>query len=278
MPTQPFPADLARELFETTALMHPNTIPTLLQVARRVLIWIEPLLYRVVCSSSHPAILRATKSKPPAFFHSAVRHLFLDGSTSDAWSFEEATAVLRLCTGVINFAVIGNFSGPTLLPILAGMKVQRLTACLELLFGDHASTDLALPAFASLTHVDIFDEILPDETKLCSSLPALPALTHLCLNNEVPPPTIQLLLATCPRLALLVVLWPKTFAREGLSWVMDEAAPVIRDVRLVAGMYTDYWADWETGARGLPNFWTAAEDFVAQKRSGAIAADQYWMD
>jgi hypothetical protein len=40
MPTQPsFPADLERELFETTALMYPNTIPTLLQVARRILIW-----------------------------------------------------------------------------------------------------------------------------------------------------------------------------------------------------------------------------------------------
>jgi hypothetical protein len=151
------------------------------------------------------------------------------------------------------------------------MKVQRLAACLEVLFGDYASIDLVHPAFASLTHIDIFDQILPDETKLCSSLPALPALTHLCLNNEVPPPTIQLLLTTCPRLALLVVLWPKTFAWECLRWVMDEAAPVIRDVRLVVGMYTHYWADWENGAHGLPDFWTAAEGFVAQKRSGAIA-------
>lgn len=202
--------------------------------------------------------------------------MFLDGSTSDGspstdWSLEEATAVLRLCTGVVNFAAIGKFSGPTLLPILAGMKVQRLAACLEVLFGDYASIDLVHPAFASLTHIDIFDQILPDETKLCSSLPTLPALTHLCLNNEVPLPTIQLLLTTCPRLALLVVLWPKTFVGEGLSWVMDEAAPVIRDVRLVKGMYTNYWADWENGAHGLPDFWTAAEGFVAQKRSGAIA-------
>jgi hypothetical protein len=31
------------------------------------------------------------------------------------------------------------------------------------------------------------------------------------------------------------------------------------------------WADWETGARGLSNFWTAVEGFVVQKRSGTIA-------
>jgi hypothetical protein len=34
-----FPLELEREIFETTALLHPTEIPTLLRVARRVLIW-----------------------------------------------------------------------------------------------------------------------------------------------------------------------------------------------------------------------------------------------
>jgi hypothetical protein len=38
-PEPSFPPDLKREVFETTALMYPGEIPTLLRVARRVLIW-----------------------------------------------------------------------------------------------------------------------------------------------------------------------------------------------------------------------------------------------
>ena len=34
-----FPVELEREIFETVALIHKDTIPTLLRVARRVLIW-----------------------------------------------------------------------------------------------------------------------------------------------------------------------------------------------------------------------------------------------
>jgi hypothetical protein len=38
-PEPVFPFDLEREVFETTALMYPATIPTLLRVARRILTW-----------------------------------------------------------------------------------------------------------------------------------------------------------------------------------------------------------------------------------------------
>jgi hypothetical protein len=33
------PADLEREIFELAALIHPSTIPGLLRVAHRVLVW-----------------------------------------------------------------------------------------------------------------------------------------------------------------------------------------------------------------------------------------------
>ncbi|KAF7340281.1 hypothetical protein MVEN_01947100 [Mycena venus] len=185
--------------------MHPSTIPTLLRVARRVLIWIEPLLYRVVCSNKHLAILSAMKSKPPAFFHNAVRHLLLDGISTD-WTMEEAYIVLGLCKGVINFSAIGKFSNPSLLPILSVMRIQRMAACLEVLFGDPQSIDLYHRAFSSITHLDIFDEIGPGETNICPHLPILPALTHLCLSKDVPRDIMQGLLTNCPRLEILVVL------------------------------------------------------------------------
>ncbi|KAJ7618285.1 hypothetical protein DFH06DRAFT_1012088 [Mycena polygramma] len=79
-----FPLDLKREIFETMALLHPSQIPTLLRVARRVLCWIEPLLYRTLrITESNPGMarahLKAMKSKPPVFFR-AVRHIILDSS------------------------------------------------------------------------------------------------------------------------------------------------------------------------------------------------------
>ncbi|KAF7340279.1 Tyrosinase central domain-containing protein [Mycena venus] len=269
MASEPFfPAELEREIFETTASMHPSAIPTVLRVARRVLIWIEPLLYRVVCSHKQPEVLSATKSKPPAFFHDAVRHLLLDG-VSTGWSVEEANDVLRLCTGVTNFAAIGKFSNPSLLPILEGMKIQRLAACLEVLFGDPRYIDLCHRAFSSITHFDIFDEIVSGETTICCKIPMLPALTHLCLNNDVPLNTVQGLLTDCPRLDVFVVLCPD------YSWAKKTP---ISDMRFVVAFVRDYWNDWERGARGLPNFWSVADNFVTQKRRGLIDKDCYWID
>jgi hypothetical protein len=224
-------------------------------------------LYRFIDSSKHPAVLSATKSKSPAFFHNAVRHLLLDGTTDINWTPEEARDVLKLCTGVVNFAAIGPLSNPTLLPILADMKVQRIAVCLEVLFGVHDSIDLGHRAFASITHLDIFDTIHPGETRICPHIPALPELTHLCLNNEIPWDTVQNLLTDCPRLELFIVLWPNPSASYGHNWA--KTTPIC-DTRFAVSVFRNYWDDWEKGARGLPNFWTVADSFVAQKRNGTI--------
>ncbi|KAJ7691867.1 hypothetical protein B0H14DRAFT_3906143, partial [Mycena olivaceomarginata] len=72
-----FPPELERELFETAALVHPATIPALLRVAKRVLLWIEPYLYRVIRMHRDnramvTAVLEAMKSKTQEFFRQAV--------------------------------------------------------------------------------------------------------------------------------------------------------------------------------------------------------------
>ncbi|KAJ7195761.1 hypothetical protein GGX14DRAFT_545819 [Mycena pura] len=67
---------------EISAIRHPEIAPVLLRVARRVLIWIEPLLYRVMRVGKSrrraAAFLEATKTKPPAFFADSVRVLCFD--------------------------------------------------------------------------------------------------------------------------------------------------------------------------------------------------------
>ncbi|KAJ7493079.1 hypothetical protein B0H11DRAFT_2191114 [Mycena galericulata] len=156
------PVELEREIFEFTAHMHPDSIPTLLQVARRVLIW-------------------AIKSKPPAFFREGVRHLYL--GNDEYRSLEEAAQVLRVCAGVVNLAVMSNYSHPTILPILAEMKIQRMAVNPAVLFGNRQAIYLRHQSFAHITHLDVFGTIGEEDAHLYAQITALPTLTHLCLNG-----------------------------------------------------------------------------------------------
>ncbi|KAJ7681644.1 hypothetical protein B0H17DRAFT_1205628 [Mycena rosella] len=270
-----FPVELEREIFETTALMHSSTIPTLLRVARRILLWIEPLLYRVICTSTDGdiarALLKATKSKPPKFFHDAVRHIFL-GYTSD-WSVEEAVELLELCTGIVDCVALGALANPVMLPILANMRLERLSVSLQELFGPTTSIDPTHPLFKSITHLDLLQDII-DGASTCA-IPALPALTHLCLADEVSWDVVGSLLEECPRLEILVNLWDY----EGAPLAHAHAGEMpFRDLRFVMGLYKNWINAWVAGAKGLPDFWSRADDFVACKRRGAIAADCYWLE
>ncbi|KAJ6549951.1 hypothetical protein B0H19DRAFT_184937 [Mycena capillaripes] len=151
-----FPADLEREIFETAARMHPGRIPTFLRVARRVLVWIEPLLYRVVLVNSRKAgmvhaLLNAMTSKPPQFFH-AVRYLAVESSRN--YPSDDLKRLLSLCKGLTNFTCVHYFSDPTLLPILSELRIQRLFLYLPNLFGTEA-VDLTCPFFPSITHLEM---------------------------------------------------------------------------------------------------------------------------
>ncbi|KAJ7883856.1 hypothetical protein B0H14DRAFT_3746103 [Mycena olivaceomarginata] len=251
-----FPVELEREIFETTALMHPTAIPGLLRLARRVLIWIEPFLYRVVWAGRHAGIIEAIKAKPPSFFHNAVRHLFLDGS--DEWSMEEARQLLKLCKGAVTFAVVGRFSNPTLLPILAEMQIQRMSVVLAPLFGGRQFIDLRNQSFASITHLAIFDLSETVETKISPLIPTLPALTHFSLYSDLETPVIQKLLVECPRLQVLLILWPYSYKVAAAKWAKNSP---VRDARFVVALFTEYWDDWENGARGRPHMWSEADSF-----------------
>ncbi|KAJ7153888.1 hypothetical protein C8R43DRAFT_443025 [Mycena crocata] len=274
METEPaVPLELQREIFETTALIHPGTIPTLLRVARRVSIWIEPLLYRVIRTGSERAT--AATWRPPGFLAAAVRHLFLDAHCP--WSLTEARDFLKLCPNVMNLAMTGSFSDPSLLPILAGMRLQRLSVCLDHLFGTVERIDLKHPVLSSLTHLDIFDGVPPGVELLFAHIPMLPTLTHLSCDSDVlrsGDDIVETLLTNSPHLELVIILWP--------AWQMDEynaeRNPHVYDVRFVIGVYHDYWDDWEAGARGGSNIWSVADAFVAQKRSGGIEDSRYWLE
>ncbi|KAJ7347486.1 hypothetical protein DFH08DRAFT_960803 [Mycena albidolilacea] len=117
--------------------------------------------------------------------------------------------------------------------------------------------------FQSVTHLDAFgggmEEALAD-------ISALPALTHLCLDPAVPWDALTQVLVKCPRLELLLVQWSVGSKQN------YEAAqkPGVYDLRLVIGLYEDYWKDWEDEVKGVLCYWTEADAFVAKKRRGEI--------
>ncbi|KAJ7620818.1 hypothetical protein DFH06DRAFT_62134 [Mycena polygramma] len=269
-----FPAELEREIFETTAQRHPGEILTLLRVARRVLVSIEPLLYRVARESelrwaSLNAFLKAVDSKPADFFHKCVRHLCLEFMTRT----DDAVRILEVCTGVVDLALGDQATSPDLLPFLAKMPLRRLSADLSSLFGE--AINLAHPMFRSLTHLDMMD--LGDcewEPEILPHIPALPALTHLALNWDVSRDALEDCLEQSPRLKLMLLVW--ICSEEHLYKTMQIPHSYDVDVRLVMGCCNkEYWANWEASARGLPCLWSLGDEFVARKHRGEIEAGCY---
>ncbi|KAJ6551283.1 hypothetical protein B0H19DRAFT_1263953 [Mycena capillaripes] len=263
------PLDLEREVFETAALLYPATIPVLLLVARRVLTWIEPLLYRVL-NINNPStadwIVRAMRTKAASFFRDNVHHLCITCRSS--WSAAQAYKFLRLCRPVSLF-VLGSFANPDLLPILAGIPQVRMGGgFLGNLFGSYSAIDLSHPFFRTITHLDVF-EMVTDKNgeQICSGLAAMPALTHLWLNSiAVYADILRRLMVECPHLQLLLhVFDTASYGRRAA------ANPSVTDVRYVVGIRPHYWDDtWERWARRDTNIWAAADVFVARKRRGEI--------
>ncbi|KAJ7815531.1 hypothetical protein B0H13DRAFT_2138227 [Mycena leptocephala] len=276
MKSQVFPTELEREVFEWTAIAYPSEILVLLRVARRVHLWMEPYLYRVVQVCPEPpysilrdAILRpAPQSKPADFYRNAVRHVYLDSISP--WSPQ----VLQVCTRTRTFAAAGNSSRPILLAILLEMDLRHLSLSLRALFGGAEYIEMNHPVLSSITHLDIFDDITEADSRIWLHLNSLPALTHLCLNDHVPGYILRMVLSLCPRLQVLANIWQFSLSSE--SRRLTRNTP-LKDARFVVGVYRDYGSEWAAGARGGPDFWSAAENFIARKCSGAIPESRYYI-
>ncbi|KAJ7637564.1 hypothetical protein DFH06DRAFT_1335726 [Mycena polygramma] len=241
------PSELEREVLEKSALLHPETIPALLRVARRVFIWqvsrldFFPDLNETQGRRRARAIINAAKSKNDAatFFHKAA--------------LEEITQVLRLCTEAINLAIYDPKFDFELLELVSEMRLRRLAIDLANVFKDRPIT-LTHPLFSSVTHLDVCDNITTESAQVLSDLAMLPALTHLCFNHIVPSEIMTMELTTCPRLRVLVNSFSTYF--QPLAQEVAENPPS-NDSRFVVLCVGNYSADLD--------FWARADMFVAKK-------------
>ncbi|KAJ7362449.1 hypothetical protein DFH08DRAFT_323230 [Mycena albidolilacea] len=114
------PNDLEREIFKISAVSRPLCIPTLMLVAWRVKVWVEPTLYRTIVIwqsarfaptptpiEGHPTFYRKTlipiiKSKPLPFFRDSVRHLLIHQIPEED---TQGQFILSACSGLEDLCV-----------------------------------------------------------------------------------------------------------------------------------------------------------------------------
>ncbi|KAJ6505180.1 hypothetical protein C8R45DRAFT_1209027 [Mycena sanguinolenta] len=264
------PPELERRIFEIAALAQPIWIPSLMLVARRLKLWVEPLLYRVVFLKDTGTLrdldlptfaADALEQRPPNYF-CYVRHLFIDEA------FVKRPALmswLLAWTGVTNLYACFNCA-PDILPSISSLaNIQYLTIDVRAL----CSTTVPFPLFLTITHLELFDFTRAAEESadcICHNISLIPQLTHLALNH------LQYSLshaALCGHTQLqCIVFWSPWRSLNG-SPLRDDSRFVCIDGEL------DYSGDWLNGAVFGQDYWALADAFIAARRAGTINRSRY---
>nr|GAT45663.1 predicted protein [Mycena chlorophos] len=281
-PFPELPADLQREIFETTVAIHREMGPVLARVARCVKGWVEPLLYNTLelQPSSIPRLLAAFQSKAPTFLQTNVRHLRLYGSIPTS----ALQLVTERCSSVSDLCMLGLFSSPghaaILAPYLAALPLRRLSA--NEAFISAVFTQEHLPKYASLTHLDALPHLNAAGVDWPAVLPFLPALTHLRVwymhTTDAHHDLLAAMLAGLPALKVLMVVCdentPLDTARRFLRIADVRLVPVQLDVK---GAINDWRRRALSGQRDL---WEWAEGTVETLRTaGAVPpAPRFWLE
>ncbi|KAJ7034274.1 hypothetical protein C8F04DRAFT_1260036 [Mycena alexandri] len=282
------PPELERIIFEMAALLRPTTIPNLMRTAWRVKNWVEPLLYRTVfiqriLSTNYridgfprltvQGLHQQASIKPPGFYQSPVKHLYLD---CDPWfdAVEEVEYLLKVCGSVEALALVGNprleltALSADLLPYLRRLKVHFVS------FRGGWGVQFTHPSIRNLTHLELLDVDwhLHTET-LFAGLTLMPHLTHFAFNT-LPYTFASTLRAMCDGLRANTRLSHVVL----LSWNPDElrAAEILaKDIRFMCIKQVDYRADWVRGADSGHKFWELAEDFLVARLLGRVQRSIY---
>ncbi|KAJ6502048.1 hypothetical protein C8R45DRAFT_1190251 [Mycena sanguinolenta] len=262
------PVELERKIFELAVCIHPECALALVQVARRLRIWIKPLLYRTLTIDPRtprpefPRLSLGAISKLVALDPLAVRdhtrHVcFVELSKADA---PVVVHFLYKCTAVVDLAFIS--SGPTFQEphpdVFAALALRRLSICRMSLSMLRCIMFAGQSMFSRLTHLDILDFRNCDHCGGPQSvLRRMPCLTHL---STTPGPTslsdsaLREVLMVCEKLEVLVF-------RYKTQQDLDEdraRAQATDDPRFVMLVVLDRVLDWELGTRGGEDYWAVA--------------------
>ncbi|KAK7058049.1 hypothetical protein R3P38DRAFT_2844127 [Favolaschia claudopus] len=227
-----FPPELEQEIFEITAIRNRTLIPTLLLVCKRVHEWLEPLLYRVVVTTStpHPP-LSAIKSKPLDFLQKSLHHILIDYDIIHP-AKEFIFDLLSQCSMIESISISGNLYAdllPTLLPFPT-TKIEFVV------WRPSKSSEMNEWARATLVHPILALYLLEPAVEVCTSLQVI-----------------------------ITGFWGITDPTEAQSFTSKLS---LADPRIVIMVVPEYIEDWVVGAWGGDDFWRRAEAFIAGKAQG----------
>ncbi|KAJ6495204.1 hypothetical protein C8R45DRAFT_1094860 [Mycena sanguinolenta] len=263
------PPELEHRIFHIAALAHPRWIPALMLLARRIKFCVEPILYRVVLLTAPSAdtLQEQDNLGLPTFARDAVekrshnlrhvKHLLIDGGFVQ----EKLQSWLLAYTGVTNLYA----RDPSFTQCLHQYPISH-NRCPCTLCHHHPG-----PLFLTVTHLEllVFDELLTCEQEnvasICRNISLIPRLTHIALN--LPPDSLLLHAALCANTRLQCIVFLSSRPHE---------SPLMNDDRFVAiHEAVPYDLDWLHGAMFRKDFWSLADDFLAEKRAGTIDLSQY---
>ncbi|KAJ6513600.1 hypothetical protein C8R47DRAFT_1286286 [Mycena vitilis] len=264
------PPELEREIFTVAAIVEERAIPTLLRVARRVLVWIEPLLYRRFVFrrrsweahySDAPltrrliAAFHAIQAKPLAFVEANIRGILW----CHYFGKEHAETLLSICSGVRNLA-LKMLTHPMVTHLSSLQHLQRLTVPLDPRFPLDLPT--LKPAFASLTHLHVHSYFAELDLLWISTLPSL---THFCIKDpaNTDRPALHELLQKSPKLQVCVFKFAFDLPHMHVTPSEDQRVVIMR-LNIDSDKYV---RSWKIGADGGRDFWAQAEEFLERKRS-----------
>ncbi|KAJ7321878.1 hypothetical protein DFH08DRAFT_941795 [Mycena albidolilacea] len=248
-PEHRLPAELEHKIFELAAHAHSKSIPTLLLVARRVKIWLEPILYSMVVFCD---LIDGHVCFEPVQFSSVIQSQEISEHVRRLFASHELgphlDLVLASCSAVQNLALDSSL-WPDHLLFLSTMPLRRL------------STAIA-NAFPAITLMDRLEDALWEKWK---GLALIPNLTHLAFLMQKSLAIFQGALDACPALQVLVYLYFK-----GIVYEKIHLQPFAQDTRFACIPAPPFASDWQIGARDGDDFWVRTERFIAQRVSGQI--------
>ncbi|KAF9017853.1 hypothetical protein BDZ89DRAFT_1140407 [Hymenopellis radicata] len=262
------PAELERDIFETCVRNDVTTAPALMLVAKRVRIWVEPMLYESITigrlTVDDALLMRTFTSKPVAFFASAVKNLCMTRRVPN----DAARYVLEACSSVQRLACwVDRLENHGLGELIIPLAALRELSCGMSLFRVVAARSLECSWVFRLTHLEL---IMFDIEFVQLSI--FPQLTHFSLLvgyfEAVVGDLITFISATCSFISVISVQFEEADHPE-------LAFPWSTDPRVVLSLRdrSEPTRAWTKGDR-----WTTVERVIEERKAlGSGALPSTWL-
>ncbi|KAJ7615434.1 hypothetical protein FB45DRAFT_873516 [Roridomyces roridus] len=242
--------------------------------ARRVKIWVGPILYRILALAwergikyplRHNPASSCLPSTPIIMMRDCVRHLYLE-HVPIAW----ARFLLSNCDNVEDVCLFDGDYTSLLDRLGARRTLRRLHCSLQDLFGPR-EPDFNHPIFSRLTHLTLFPGVIPTEW---TGLASLLHLTHLSVSDYGFLTLISEALKACPSLRVAICLVPDESVVSDLE--ISGLDAMKSDPRFVCMLcITHYTTEWFAGTTGGLDRWNRAEEFISRRDAGEIERTQF---